>query len=288
MTMEGYWAQHRESFLASARQAQDDQQLLSCYRMLMEQMKMEALAQFPHEDVLRQQTALLFYEAMQGAEMLLAKGEPVVVKGNEKAGSRGGVRLLALLKRPETSYVIFGVGLVLSVLGGRACWQFAPLFAAAVALLELKRRDAGGADDADGRAVSPLRVEYLDGFIARQAKLLDQHMADLRLLLQDSLSPVQEASLESSAQQLCQYVWACANGEYPAETALDAAQRTLRQNDMDWLEYTPEKRAWFDVMPTQRKSRMVYPALCRLSDGTLVRKGQYIEGVQGQEEEKRK
>lgn len=285
MTMEGYWAQHRESFLASARQAQDDQQLLSCYRMLMEQMKMEALAQFPHEDVMRQQTALLFYEAMQGAEMLLAKGEPVVVKGKEKAGPRGGVRLL---KRPETSYVILGAGLVMSVLGGRACWQLAPLFAVALLLLELKRRDAGSADDTDGRAVSPLRVEYLDGFIDRQAKLLDQHIADLRLLLQDSLSPVQEASLESSTQQLCQYVWACANGEYPAETALDAAQRTLQQNDMAWLEYTPEKQAWFDVMPTQRQSCMVYPALCRLSDGTLVRKGQYIEGVQRQEEEKRK
>ena len=72
-------------------------------------------------------------------------------------------------------------------------------------------------------------------------------------------------------------MWSVVNIDYPAQGALFTAEKLLRQNDMEWVDYSPERQHWFDVMPTKKSSRTVYPALRRISDGSLVCKGQYIQ-----------
>lgn len=276
MILEKYWLDHKNSFLTRVQQAKDDQELLAQYRMLMEQMKMEALSRFPHDDVLRQQTALLFYEAMQGSEMLLARGLPVVVREEKRKHGKKQPRILTLLTKPEVGYAVLGAGFIFSIFVGKDAWRCAVFFAAAIALAVLNARTAEK-ESTVLTAVSPLRLEYLDGFITRQSQLLDQHISDLQMLFQDTVSPVTDVSLDAAALTLCQYVWAFSNSNYPAESALYTAEKLLHQNDMKWVEYTPEYRGCFDVMPTQKQSCTVYPALCKISDGTLVSKGQYIE-----------
>ncbi len=281
MTMERYWLSHRESFLDRAEQAEDNQALLTQYHMLMEQMKMEALAQFPHDDVLRQQTALLFYEAMQGAEMLLARSEPMIVRGNGgNAGKKRSFfqqRLLRILMRRETSYVILGAGLLVCLLGSKELWRAAVFFVAALGVQVARERCAPAAETDTSRAVSKLRLEYLDAFILRQAKLLDQHMKELQTLFQDAIAPLTEETPDEAALLLCQYAWAAAKNDYPAESVLYAAEKLVHQTGLVWTEYSPQTRSAFDVLPSQQSARMIYPALRKNSDGTLVSKGQYIE-----------
>lgn len=275
MTIEKYWLTQRDAFLARAREAKDDNEFLAQYRMLMEQMKMRAMAQFPHDDVLRQQTALLFYEAVQGAEMLLVRGKPVVVQEKASAGAKLPPAM-GFLKNPVITWAILGAGLVFSLLSGKDGWRCAIFFALGLAasVFAFLGKDSSGEVP---NAVSNLQIEYLDGFITRQAKLLDQHISDLQLLFQDTVAPVSDVALDPVTLSLCQYVWAFSHSNYPAESALFSAEKLLHQNDITWSEYKPELRGYFDVMPTQKNSRTIYPALHKISDGTLVSKGQYIE-----------
>lgn len=274
MNMEQYWQEQKSSFLARAKQAADDKELMAQYQMLMEQMKVQALSSFPYDDVLRQQIALLFNEALQGAELLFVRGLPVVVHGEKKQSARPSP-MMDLLSNPMFMVVVLGAGLLLSLFLGGGAWKCAFLFAAALALALFNARTP--VDNEVATAAAPLQIEYLDGFITRQARLLDQHISDLQLLLQDTLAPLTDVSLDPAALSLCQYVWAFAHSNYPAESALYSAEKLLRQNDIAWVEYAPETRAFFEVMPTQKQSRTIYPALRKISDGTLVVKGQYIE-----------
>ena len=277
MIVEKYWLSQKDAFLARAREATDDNELLEQYRMLLEQMKLKAMSMFPHDDVLRQQTALLFYEAAQGAEMLLVRGKPVVVQESKSAASKiPGV--LSFLKNPIITWAILGAGLVFSLLAGKGAWKCSIFMILGLAASVLNSKAApSGFSGAVPKAVSSLQMEYLDGFITRQAQLLDRHISDLQLLFQDTVAPVTDVSLDMVTLNLCQYVWAFANFNYPAESALFTAEKLLKQNDIAWSEYKSSLRGYFDVMPTQKDSRTVYPALFKISDGTLVCKGQYIE-----------
>lgn len=276
MGIEAHWLQQREAFLARARQAKDDQELLSQYRMLMEQLKTQAMSGFPHDDVLRQQIALLFSEAEQGAELLLAHGQPVVERREGATGAKKASPALRLLTQPAAGGAVAAAGLVFSLLAGRGAWRCAPFFAVALGLCALSLR-APAREGAVSVAVAPLRIEFLDGFILRQAQLLDRHIEDLRLLLQDALAPASDVSLDPITLSLCQYVWAFANSNYPAESARGTAEKLLRTHDIAWVEYEPGLRNYFDVMPTKNAAHTVYPALRKISDGTLVCRGQYVE-----------
>ncbi len=278
MNVEKYWLSQREAFLSRAREAKDDNELLDQYRMLLEQMKLKAMSMFPHDDVLRQQTALLFYEAAQGAEILLVRGKPVVVQDNKVHTATKLPKALVFLKNPMITWAILGAGLVFSLLAGKGAWRCAIFMA--LGLVASVLGSMGLNSSASGAvpiAVSNLQMEYLDGFITRQARLLDQHISDLQLLFQDTVAPVSDVSLDPVTLSLCQYVWAFANSNYPAESAMFTAEKLLKQNDIAWTEYKGELRGYFNVMPTQKDSRTVYPALYKISDGTLVCKGQYIE-----------
>ncbi len=274
--IEAYWQEQKKAFLTQAREAQDNHALLNLYQTLLEQMKIRALSSFPHDDVLRQQVALLFYQAGQGAEMLLARGLPTVVQGEKPLNAPKPIA--ALLANPALSYAVLGAGMVFSLLAGGDSWRCAIFFAAALGIAAFNASRIQP-EVIPPTAVAPLQVEYLDGFITRQAQLLDQHIADLQLLLQDAIEPLTDTALDPVTANLCQYAWACAKNGYPAEASLYAAEKLLHMSGLTWLEYTPSARPFFDVMPTRNASRTVYPALVTVSGGTLVSKGQYIEQV---------
>ncbi len=272
--MESYWQEQRKVFLERAREARDNNELLGQYQMLLEQMKVKALSSFPYDDVLRQQVALLFGEAAQGAQMLMVRGLPTVVQGDRPLQAVKPWQ--ALLQNPILLYAVLGAGLVFSLLGGGDSWRCALFFAAAIGVVAGSGR-VKAPENAVATAVAPLQIEYMDGFITRQAQLLDQHIADLQLLLQDAVEPLRDTAVDPVTLSLCQYVWAFAKDNYPAESSLYTAEKLLRMNDLAFVEYTPEVRHCFDVMPTKNASRTVYPALKKVSDGMLVSKGQYIE-----------
>ncbi len=272
--IESCWQEQRRDFLENARQAQDNHELLHQYEKLLEQMKIRAMSSFPYDDVLRQQAALLFAQAAQGAQMLLTRGLPTVVQGEKPLNRQS--RWQTFLQNPALLYAVLGAGAVFSLLAGGGSWRCALFFGAAMGVAALKERFKPQ-EAALPTAVAPLQIETLDAFITRQAQLLDQHIADLQLLMQDAVEPLKDSAADPVTMSLCQYAWAAAKSDYPPESALYAAEKLLRMNDLTYVEYSPEARLCFDVMPTKNASRTVYPALKKISDGTLVSKGQYIE-----------
>ena len=275
MTIEKYYLSQREAFLSQAREAQDDSALLAGYKGLMEQMKSCAMSQHPHEDVLRQVIALLFYAAMQGAEMTLVRDLPTVVYRQREDGAPKARRLPSVLLHPYVRCAVLALGVAISLLGGLGAWKYAAVFALAAGLEALCLRPAGK-EGPEPIAASALRIDYLDSFIIKQAKRMDQQIEDVKNLLAD-----QEAScagnLEAPGLALCQNVWAAANANYPVDMAMDAVEKLLRQNGAALVEYAPDVRNWFEVMPTRQASHTVYPAIKRTGDGSLLCRGQYVE-----------
>ena len=281
MNCEQFWSQQREEFLRQAGQAEGDSALLGLYQQLLERMKTNAMASCPGDDVLRQQTALLFAQAAQGAELYLARDLPTLERALPKErGKREAV--LAIAARPAVQCAVLGAGLAFSLLAGKGMWRCAVFFAAGLALAAarfgLPVREEGPVS-----VRMKLRLDYLDEFIGRQARLFDAQMRDLRALLDDMIVPA-DMPMEQTELSLCQYVWAFANGQYPPESALYTAEKLLRANDLRWEDYDPARPQYYDVMPTKKASRTVYPALCKISDGTLVCKGQYLENPEKREE----
>jgi len=56
-----------------------------------------------------------------------------------------------------------------------------------------------------------------------------------------------------------------------------AAEQTLKRNGLEWVEFSEETRSCYQIMPTRKTARVVYPALRKIEDGALVCKGQYLE-----------
>ena len=263
MSCEEYWLGQRETFLAEAGQAESDSALLALYQRLLEQMKTSVLSDCVHEDVLRQQINLLFAQAARGAELYLARNIPTLERGTPAGGKRVPA-VVTWLARPVFLYAVLGAGLVFSLLAGRGAWRCGLFFAAALALA------AAGAmvpaqKEGPVSVRTGIRLEYLDALALRQAKLIDRQTADLRALLDDMTAPP-DLPMEPAALALCQRVWAISNGQYPPESALYTAEQLLRANDLRWEEYDPARRQYYDVMPTKKASRTVYPALCKIWD----------------------
>ena len=125
--------------------------------------------------------------------------------------------------------------------------------------------------------VSKIKYDYLANFITRQMQLLDQHILDLSTLLEEVTTPLEDVDLDRETLTLCQMVWAFTNSEYPKESAFYKAESLLDKNGIEWVDFSPEKRSFFEIMPTKKSSRVVYPALQKKSGGALVCKGQYLE-----------
>ena len=60
---------------------------------------------------------------------------------------------------------------------------------------------------------------------------------------------------------------------------LFAAEQLLKQNGLEWLDFSEETRSCYQIMPTRKTARTVYPAVRKVEDGSLVCKGQYLEGI---------
>lgn len=274
MTCEKYWEQQRKTFLEEAGQAEGDSALLALYRRLLEKLKTNALSDYPHDKTLCQAISLLFDQAVQGSELYLARSMPTLERSMPEA-ERKVPAILSLLAKPVLLYAVLAAGLVFSLLAGSGAWRCAVFFVAglglALARLAIPEKKQEAVSVRTG-----IRPEYLDAMIQRQAKLLDRQIADLRTLL-DSIMVPADLPMDPVAMKLCQYVWAYANGSYPAESALYTAEKLLKNNDLCWADYSADTRRMYEVLPTRKDSRTVYPALQKCSDGTMAVMGQYLE-----------
>lgn len=283
MNTEQFWQNAKGPFLEEVKAAQGHDKVLALYRRLLEDMKTNAMGAFPHEDVLRQQIALLFKEASEGAGILLARGQPYLASASGASAPAKRLRglLASILRNPYLLDAILVVGIILSLLTSLSAWRVAVVFAVALGVSLLRQRTAPAAEQAVMEAKEDLRIDYLSSFITQQAQRLDAHIGDLQALLLDATSPATDAALDADALLLCQYVWGLANGVYPAEATQHAAEKLLVRNGLQWIDYRPDRRGYFDVMPTRKAARTVLPAICK-SDDSLVRKGQYIEPEGGE------
>jgi len=276
MTAEQYWELHKGEVLADLKSAGSDEELLAIYHRFWESLKTHVLSGFAHEDILRQQIALMFIEADTAADMLRVRETPQVMLAQKPREKQNGLR--RLLDGPMPACIVAVLGTVLSLIAGGKVWHLTLLFAiTAVLLLRGYKRDSE-----PGNAGYTVRVstnqKLLEHQISRQVQLMDAHIADLKTLQNDLLTPVKDILPDKTSISLCQYVWATAHQGYPISSTLMMAEKLMQQNDMEWVMYQEDTRAFFDVMPTKRESRMVYPALRKTSDGTLLCKGQYLKG----------
>ena len=275
MSIEKYWQEQRNSFLEQAEALQDDKSLLAHYKTWMEQLKTYAMSQYPHEDHLRQMIALLFYQAMQGAELSLVRGLPTIVFHQAASSPSKAPRIPAFLCHPLVRCAMLAMGMAAALIGGKGTWWCALVFAAAASLealcmipRETKKTEA--------TAVAAMRIDVLESVMNKQVRLLDQQIEDLKHLLSDQ-ETCPGAEIDPTVLSLCQNVWSVAHAKYPVETALYMAEKILEQNDAAWAEYSDERRGWFEVLPTRQDSRTIYPAIQKASDHSLILRGQYIE-----------
>lgn len=280
MKIEKLWQDNKNAFLSRAAKVKDDKDLIASYQMLLEQLKTGITGYYQNDVYLRQMIVLLFQEASQGAEILLAKSLPGIEYHNGQKENRDPL-IIRFLLNPILSYVILAAGFAFSILVGMNKMPFsgycACFFAAGLALVIYQNIMAKRQKGSLPVALSSVKLDFLEGFITRQVRLLDQHISDCENLLEDLTEIPTDSSLDTGIMELCQYVWAFANSGYPKETALFKAESILEKNDITWTEFSDEKRSFYDIMPTKKYSRTVYPALQKISDGTLIRKGQYLE-----------
>lgn len=277
MNSERLWQNKRMSFLKEVKEARSNEEVLRLYQRLLENMKASAMTALPHDEFLRQSVALLFKEAAGSAEILLARGQPYVVTAHVPArGRKPLLSATSFAAKPIALNAVLLAGLAVSLSAFPQGWLSALFFAAALALFAFsQRRKRPGEKAVEAKA--DLRTDYLDAFIQRQAIELDAHIQDLRALICDKEDVPAADAPDENALSLCQYAWGAANGGYPPQAACAAAEKLLKQNGLQWLDYQPGHRAYFDILPTRKAARTVLPAIRRQEDGGLVRKGQYIE-----------
>lgn len=296
MKIEEMWQKERSAFLSQVRKAADVRELLSQYGLLMEQLKMQTISEYPYEENLRQMIILLFQSALQGAEFALVQGNPTVVpqdstgaKQEEEPSLRVWnllhpasfwPQILLLLRKllagPILSVALLAVGMIYCL----AKWPQLPycilIMGAASALIIcsflLSRRKPVLLT-----AKPTLRTEYLDTFISNQTRLLDQQISDLKMLLQDMSEPVTERGADIELLKLCQQIWGTVNSAFPVESAYYSAEKLLLNSGAEWVPFSPENRGMYDVMPTRKESRTVFPAVRSRETGSLLSKGQYLE-----------
>lgn len=274
MTAQAYWKRRRDAAMAEMTAAKSNEELLHSYRRCMEDIKMSVLADMAQDSILRQQVTLLFLQAECGAEMLLARGEPVLRARSVHEQRQPAI--WRLLRFPALLYGVLGCGAAACLFSGLSGLSAIPFLALAAALVYLRERQPT-ADAQTWTAVCELRAEALKAHIDRQTQLLDAHIQDLRTLLEEIRAPLPELPLDGDVMGLCQQVWASAKQNQPLEGALNAVERLLERSELEWVEYAEKTRQLYEVMPTRRESRTVFPALVKKSDGTLASRGQRLE-----------
>ncbi len=275
MSIEKYWQEQRNAFLKQAELLQDDKSLLAYYKTWMEQLKTYAMSQHPHDNQLRQVIALLFYQAMQGAELALVRGQPTIEFRQAESAPSKTPRIPAFLSHPLVRCGVLVIGMAAALFSGIGSWWCAVIFAAAAGLeaLCMISKETGITEPT---AVCSLRLDALESFMNKQVRLLDQQIEDLDHLLSDQETST-SSEIDPTVLSLCQNVWSVNHASYPAETALYMAEKVLEQNDAAWAEYAADRRGWFEVLPTRQDSRTIYPAIVKASDHSLIMRGQYIE-----------
>lgn len=299
MKVEELWQSKRKNFLIQAEKAENMQNLLSRYSMLMEEMRMQTISEYPYDENLRQMIILLFQSAIQGAEFSLVQGEPVLVDRADSAQKAKlepdthrlgffnreplGKRIISFLKMllagPIPTILLLTVGVIYCL----AHWPTLPycvlimagaIVATLCSTLLFRKKDT---ETVRPTIKTTFRTGRLDSFITSQSRLLDQQIADLKLLLQDIQNPEVESNVDTDALKLCQQVWGVSNNTYPIESAYFTAEKLLLNSGAEWAAYSQQTRSMYDVMSTKLNSRTIFPAICSRQDGTVLAKGQYVE-----------
>lgn len=266
-----YWQGRKAAVLSKMTAAGNSEELLKRYRDFMEGMKIHILSTLPQDDILRQQIALLFLQAERSAEILLIRGEPVLQAMNAPEAKLTWSQ--KLLKSSWPMYGLLGAGIASCLFSNLIA---IPFFAASALLFSLREKNAAE-ETPRWTAVCGLRTEALEAHITRQAQLIDAHIQDLRALLEDASAPLPDLPLDQDVMTLCQRIWASASQAPSRDGTLDLVERVLERSELEWADYSEKTRRLYDVMPTHKDSRTIYPALVKKSDGTLVSRGQRLE-----------
>lgn len=275
MLLEKYWEEQRTAFLEKVNARWSDQELIARYKMLMEDMKTYAMSLFLHEDMLRQMIALLFYSSMEGSAMLPVRGKPTVVYEQNDTKASKIPRLKRIMTHPYLRLALLGSGAVLSIFAGLRGLVCLPIFLTVAALQALALQSKEKSSSVP-TAESLINKEYLDGFITRQVKQMDQHIEDAKNLCRD-ISEKADQPFDAALAELCQHVWSVANAHYPAESAVYIAEKLLKKMNAEWVEYDQNLRNAFEIMPTRQVARTIFPAIRQMGDGAIICRGQYVE-----------
>ena len=275
MIAERYWEHQKNDVLAQLKDADNGDAILAAFRQFWEGLKVHVLSAYGHEATLRQQIALLFKEAGSAAEFLLIREEPRLVVVQPQASTEQ--KLPDLLRSPLLIYAISAFGICLSMVASGNAWQYALLFGAIAGCEFYLTQKAGPSHQPQFEVKAVVNAELFEKYMTRQVQMIDAHIADLQTLHNEVLQPMGNVIMDKTSISLCQYVWASAKQGYPVESTLMMAEKLMTESDMEWVTYQVDTRHLFDVMPTKRASRMVYPALRKSSDGTLICKGQYLK-----------
>lgn len=279
MTAQEYWEQQKGTVMEEMAGAENNETLLACYCRFMEGMKTRVLSSMGGEEILRQQTVLLFLQAEHGAQLLLTRAEPTLRAENTQSFPKQVRR--SFLSSQILLYAVLGTGSLLSLSSGLICLRTLPFFAAAGAILYFRsvQKKETTVNSCNWKAVSEIRKDALENCIERQVQYIDAYIMDLRRLLDEVCTPKPDIPLEMEAVRLCQSVWACAQQNYPVDNVMDATDKLLEKNGLEWVEFSEQSRRLFDVMPTRREARTIYPALRKKEDGTLVSKGMQLKST---------
>ena len=259
----------REALQKELSRCEDVKAAADCVGAALEKLRLDARAQ-ADAPVLRHETDRLFASARQAACLMLSVTEADVSLRRTRGSGREG--LMGLLP-----WASCAAGLVLTLwmlLIGQNAAAGLSLVSAALGLLQAWRRREGALPDVS--ATTKVNVYELMRISDRLIQALDDALEDAvrdRAALPGDGGGALTGEMFAPVQMLMEAVYT-GDGGYALKAAPQLVA-ALEAQGIEPVEYTPDRREWFDMFPGTEDGLTIRPALVK--EGRLLARGQATE-----------
>jgi len=274
MTVCEQWQNQRTALASSLAQQQEPSGVAYHVRHAIVQTEQNALAELS-DDILRQQVGLLFSCIKSSTAFLDVKITAQVWVPQQKTHTK------ASLTSMQRASVLLLVLCCAYCLGKTLLLPLILCISSCVLLLLslLKGRSAAVASTSEARITLQTDAEKLLQILDGQMHAVDRYLNDY-IYLNDQLRNVSDASdpvAVSRAADLLEALYECAEQE--RAPACEAAGKLLESLGLYAIEYSDEKRQYFNALPSKNETRTLVPAILSVKDHRLLRRGTAAVGM---------
>lgn len=264
------WQSQRETLRLALAEKSELKDMVYAVRHALLQTEQNTLSEL-EDDVLRQQTGVMFNCVKTSVGLLEAKTTSQVWLPQKQAQPKKGGRLtlgaLAALTQGLLAYLCYakgewlGFGLALGALALTAAACFTG-----------RKKLAPPAED-EVRVTLKLDADRLLGLLDAQLRAMDRYINDLTYL-NDQLRGGGDGADTRTLSRFADLLEALYECEPEArEPAEEAVKQLMESMDLRALDYSDESRKLFTALPSKTETRTLSPAIVSTKDYRLLRRG---------------